>query len=67
MACAITASTNNFGLHIADRKLVKLNNDGNVKARTALESSGKMSGKVRASVSGTADGETINVDTIKIH
>jgi hypothetical protein len=67
MACAITASTNRFGLHMADRKLAKLDNDGNVKVRAALESSGKMSGKVRASVSGSADGETINVDTIKIH
>jgi hypothetical protein len=67
MACAITASTNSFGLHTADRKLAKLDNDGNVKVRTALESSGKMSGKVRASVSGLADGDTINVDTVKIH
>src|SRR5437660_5801701 len=56
MECAITASTNRFGLHTADRKLATLNNEGNIKARTALESSGKMSGRVRASVSGSADG-----------
>ena len=67
MACAITASTDRFGLHAADGKLTKLDNAGNVKVRAALDSSGKMSGKVRASVSGSADGETINVDTVKIH
>src|SRR5437660_11157722 len=56
MVCAITASTNRFGLQTAGRKLAAFNNDGNVKARTVLDSSGKMSGRVRASVSGSADG-----------
>lgn len=68
MACAITASTNSFGLQTADGKFAKLDNDGSEKVRTALESSGKMSGRVRASVSGSLEGDTIKaVDAVKVH
>jgi hypothetical protein len=68
MVCTITASTKSFGLQTADGKFAKLDNDGNEKVRNALESSGKMSGRVRASVSGSLEGDIIKaVDAVKVH
>lgn len=75
--CDVTSTTRTFGFMSADGKNYKLDSDSNTKVRTALQThkdqartagtpSSSTSGEVRASVTGSMEGETIKVETIQI-
>lgn len=67
--CEVTSSTRTFGVMTADGKsYAKLDSDGNTKVRTALQAQkGRAAtGAVKASVTGSIDGDMIKVDSVKI-
>lgn len=67
--CEITSSTLTFGFMTADGKsYAKLDSDGNTKVRTALQAQkGRAAtGAVKASVTGSIDGEMIKVGSVQI-
>jgi len=66
--CEVTSSTLTFGFMAADGKSYpKLDNDGNTKVRTALQAyKGPVTGAVKASITGSIDGEMIKVGSVKI-
>ena len=63
--CSISCAKSGFGLVLADGKFLKLNEAGNAKTLAALKSSTKDK-DLKAKVSGTVDGEIIQVDSIEI-
>jgi len=72
--CDATATTSTFLIDVAG-KVYRLDDAGNTKAATALKSGADRSkdpgqpaggGPVMAKVTGTAEGETIKVDTIEV-
>jgi len=67
--CGVTASTLTFGFMAPDGKsYAKLDSDGNTKVRTALQAQkgGAATGAVKASVTGSIDGEMIKVSSVQI-
>lgn len=67
--CEITSSTLTFGFMTADGKsYAKLDSDGNTKVLTALQAQkGRAAtGAVKASVTGSIDGEMIKVGSVQI-
>ena len=77
--CPVSMRTTNFALTLPDGKLVKFDEGGNTKTVDALRKSrkaskivfnywktGKMSAAVKARVTGTLTGDTLNVETINI-
>ena len=67
--CEITSSTLTFGFMTADGKsYAKLDSDGNTKVRTALQAQkGRAAtGAVKASITGSIDGEMLKVGSVQI-
>ena len=66
--CEVTSSTLTFGFMTADGKTyAKLDSDGNTKVRTALQAyKGPVTGAVKASITGSIDGEMIKVSSVQI-
>jgi len=66
--CGVTASTLTFGFMAPDGKsYAKLDSDGNTKVRTALQAyKGPVTGAVKASITGSIDGEMIKVGSVQI-
>ena len=66
--CEVTASTLTFGFMAPDGKsYAKLDSDGNTKVRTALQAyKGPVTGAVKASITGSIDGEMIKVGSVQI-
>ena len=63
--CAITCSKSGYGLVLADGKFVKFDEAGNAKALAALKASTKEK-DLKAKVSGTLDGETVQVESVEL-
>ncbi len=63
--CALTCAKSGFGLVLADGKFLKFDEAGNAKALGALKASGKEK-ELKAKVSGSKDGETIQVDSLEL-
>jgi hypothetical protein len=66
--CAPTAATTNYALH-ADNKVYKLDSSGNAKVATEMQSGAlklDKDGDLHATVSGSVQGDTVKVDTIKV-
>ena len=64
--CEITEATKNFGFQGSDGKYFKLDSGSNAKIRTALQTSETKTGSIRASLSGTMDGDIMKVDKVEI-
>jgi hypothetical protein len=64
--CAVTENTQAFGIQIANGSILFVDLEGNAKIRAALRDSGKKGGEVNVSVVGETDGDTINVDSVRI-
>jgi hypothetical protein len=63
--CAISCAKSGYGLVLADGKFVKFDEGGNAKALAALKSTGKEK-DLKAKVSGSFDGETVQVSSIEL-
>jgi len=63
--CAVSCAKGGYGLVLADGKFVKFNEKGNAKALSALKSTAKEK-DLKAKVSGSLDGDVIQVDNIEI-
>lgn len=63
--CALNCSKGGFGLVLPDGKFVKFNETGNAKALGLLKASSKEK-DLKAKVSGTLDGDIIQVATIEL-
>ena len=63
--CAIKCAKGGYGIVLSDGKFVKFDESGNAKALAALTKSTKDK-DLKATVSGTLDGETLKVDTISM-
>ncbi len=63
--CAISCSKSGYGLVLADGKFVKFDESGNAKALAALKAS-KKEKDLKAKVSGTLDGETVQVESVEL-
>jgi hypothetical protein len=64
--CALSCAKSGFGLVTADGKYVKFDEAGNAKAQEALKSTAKEQ-DLMVKVTGTLDGETIQVESLRIH
>lgn len=63
--CALSCSKSGYGLVTADGKFVKFDESGNAQALEALKAS-KKDKDLKATVTGSMDGETIKVESIQI-
>jgi hypothetical protein len=63
--CAVSCAKSGYGLVLADGKFVKFDEGGNAKALAALKSTGKEK-DLKAKVSGSFDGETVQVSSIEL-
>ncbi len=63
--CALTCAKGGFGLVLADGKFVKFNEAGNAKTLAVLKSSAKEK-DIKAKVTGTLDGDVIQVERVEI-
>jgi hypothetical protein len=63
--CAIKCAKSGFGLVTADGKFIKFDEAGNTKALDALKASEKEK-DLKATVTGTVDGDTIKVESITL-
>jgi len=63
--CAVSCSKGGYGLVLSDGKFVKFNETGNAKALASLKATSKEK-DLKAKVSGTLDGDVINVESIEI-
>src|SRR5258706_9427998 len=63
--CAGSCAKGGYGLVLGDGRFVKLDEAGNAKALAALEATSKEK-DLKAKVTGTLDGETVNVTQIEI-
>ena len=64
--CALSCAKSGFGLVTADGKYVKFDEAGNAKAQEALKATTKEQ-DLMVKVTGTLDGETIQVESLRIH
>jgi len=64
--CEVSEATKTFGFQTADGKYWKLDEAGSAKVRTAIDGSTNKTGLIKASVSGSMDGETLVVDSVRI-
>jgi hypothetical protein len=65
--CEVASSTLTFGFMTADGKsYAKLDGDGNTKVQTALAAKKGGSGPVKASITGSIEGELIKVSSVQI-
>jgi hypothetical protein len=63
--CAIGCSKSGYGLVLADGKFVKFDEAGNAKALAALKATTKEK-DLKAKVTGTLDGETVQVESVEL-
>jgi len=63
--CAISCAKSGYGLVMADGKFVKFDEAGNAKALAVLKASSKEK-DLKAKVSGTLDGETVQVESVTL-
>ena len=63
--CALTCAKSGFGLVLSDGKFLKFDEAGNAKALGALKASSKDK-DLKVKVSGTKDGETIQVESLDL-
>jgi hypothetical protein len=63
--CAVSCAKSGYGLVLADGKFVKFDEGGNAKALAALKSTSKEK-DLKAKVSGSFDGETVQVSSIEL-
>lgn len=63
--CAVACAKGGYGLVLSDGKFVKFDETGNAKALGALKATTKEK-DVKAKVTGSLDGEVIQVDSIQI-
>jgi len=64
--CEATETTKAFGLETAEDKYLKQDQAGHGKVRAALDGSATKAGVVKASVTGSINGETLFVDAVQI-
>jgi diaminopimelate decarboxylase len=62
--CAATADTHLFAIELPDAKILNLDSAGNEKATDAIKKSQKTA--LRATVTGSLDGQTLKVQTIEL-
>ena len=63
--CALGCAKSGFGIVTSDGKFIKFNEEGNAKALAALKASNKEK-DLKATVTGTMDGDVINVESIQL-
>ena len=63
--CAISCAKSGYGLVLADGKFVKFDEAGNAKALAALKATTKEK-DLKAKVTGTLDGETVQVESVAL-
>lgn len=63
--CAITCAKSGYGVVLSDGKFLKFDETGNAKTLNALKSSTKEK-DLKAKVTGTKDGETIQVESLDL-
>ena len=63
--CALTCAKSGFGVVLSDGKFLKFDESGNAKALGVLKASSKDK-DLKAKVTGTKDGETIQVDAVEL-
>ncbi|WP_180541389.1 hypothetical protein [Nevskia soli] len=63
--CSMACSKSGYGLMTADGKYIKFDEAGNAKALAALKDTAKKD-DLKATVSGTMDGDTLKVDSVKV-
>ncbi len=63
--CAIGCAKSGYGLVLSDGKFVKLDEAGNAKALAALKATSKEK-DLKAKVTGTMDGDTVQVESIDL-
>ena len=61
--CAVRCSKSGYGLVLADGKFVKFDEAGNAKALAALKATSKEK-DLKAKVTGSLDGETVQVESV---
>ncbi len=64
-SCSVSCAAGGYGLVLSDGKFVKFNETGNSKALAAIKATTKEK-DLKAKVTGTLDGEVINVTAIEI-
>ena len=64
--CALSCAKTGFGLVTADGKFIKFDESGNAKAQEALKATNKDQ-DLMVRVTGTLDGDTIQVESLGIH
>lgn len=63
--CAIGCAKSGYGLVLADGKFVKFDEAGNTKALAVLKTTGKEK-DLKAKVTGTLDGDTVQVEAVEL-
>lgn len=63
--CALDCAKSGFGIVLSDGKFLKLDETGNTKALAALKGTTKEK-DLKAKITGAADGDVIQVDSIEI-
>ncbi len=63
--CAVGCSKSGYGLVLSDGKFVKLDEAGNAKALAALKATSKEK-DLKAKITGTLDGDTVQVESIDL-
>jgi hypothetical protein len=63
--CAISCAKSGYGLVLADGKFVKFDEAGNAKALAALKATNKEK-ELKAKVTGTLDGDTVQVESVEL-
>src|SRR5438874_6695611 len=63
--CAVGCAKSGYGLVLADGKFVKFDEAGNAKALKALKAATKEK-DLKAKVSGTMDGDTVQVESVDL-
>ena len=63
--CALTCSKSGYGLALAGGKFMKFDEAGNAKALAALKATSKEK-DLKAKVTGTLDGDTVQVESIEL-
>jgi hypothetical protein len=63
--CTIGCSKSGYGLVLADGKFVKFDEAGNAKALAALKATSKEK-DLKARITGTLDGETVQVESVEL-
>ena len=63
--CAIGCAKSGYGLVMADGKFLKFDEAGNMKALAALKATSKEK-DLKAKVTGTLDGDTVQVESVEL-